>query len=98
MKDVTEYSREAWGYFVQAGLMLTDHLEIAGRYGQMKALGKTDPKLEQLIAQSGHEATGGLNYYFNQHFLKVQADFGVRYGKWSDPRDHVARVQLDAMF
>jgi len=78
--------------------MLTDHIEFAGRWGQFKALGKTDPKLEQLIAQSGHELTFGLNYYFNQHFFKIQADAGLRWGKWSDPRDHVARLQIDAMF
>lgn len=97
-EQVTEWAREAWGYLVQSGMMLTDHLEIAGRWGQFKALGRTDPKLEQLIAQSGHELTFGVNYYFNHHFFKIQADAGVRWGKWSDPRDHVARLQIDAMF
>jgi hypothetical protein len=96
--DLTEWSRESWGYLVQAGMMLTDHVEVAGRWGQFKALGKTDPDLEKLIAQAGHEATFGVNYYFNHHFFKIQADAGVRWGKWSDPRDHVARLQIDAMF
>jgi hypothetical protein len=99
MKEtVTEWSREGWGYLVQSGLMLTDHVEVAGRWGQFKALGKTDPALEKLISQSGHELTFGANYYFNHHFFKIQADAGLRWGKWGDPRDHVARVQVDAMF
>ena len=97
-EQVTEWAREAWGYLVQSGYMLTDHVEVAGRWGQFEALGKTDPKLEQLIAQSGHELTFGLNYYVNHHLFKFQADAGMRWGKWSDPRDHVARVQIDAMF
>jgi hypothetical protein len=97
-EEVTEWAREAWGYLVQSGYMLTDHLEVAGRWGHFKALGKTDPKLEQLIAQAGHEATFGVNYYVNHHFFKIQADAGIRWGKWSDPRDHVARLQIDAMF
>lgn len=97
-KPVTEYSREGWGYFVQSGMMLTDHIELAGRYGRLKALGKTDPKLEQLISQAGHELTFGLNYYINGHMFKVQADAGLRWGKWGDPRDHVARLQVDATF
>jgi hypothetical protein len=97
-EEVTEWAREAWGYLVQSGYMLTDHVEVAGRWGQFKALGKTDPKLEQLIAQAGHELTFGVNYYVNHHFFKIQADAGIRWGKWSDPRDHVARLQIDAMF
>ena len=97
-EEVTEWSREAWGYLVQSGYMLTDHIEVAGRWGHFKALGATDPKLEQLIAQAGHELTFGVNYYVNHHFFKFQADAGIRWGKWSEPRDHVARLQFDATF
>ena len=95
---ITEWAREAWGYLVQSGMMLTDKLEVAGRWGHFRALGRTDPKLEQLIAQAGHELTFGANYYFNHHYFKLQADAGLRWGNWSDLRDHVVRLQLDATF
>jgi hypothetical protein len=97
-KAVTEYSRSAWGYLAQLGVMVSSQVELAGRWGHMSTLGKTDPKLEQLIAQSGHEATLGANWYINGHFFKLQADAGLRFGKWDNPREYVGRLQLDASF
>jgi len=95
---LTERSQSGWGYLLQSGMMLTDQIEIAGRWGHMSAFANTDAALKTLVAERGHEATFGSNYYLNGHYFKFQLDFGLRWGRWSDAKEYVARLQLDASF
>ena len=96
-KPVIEHTRSGWGYFAQAGVMLTDHLEVVGRWDELRARSGTEPKLVSLVAAQGKQATGGVNYYAHGHALKFQAD----YTQAIDPEGstmRMARLQLDASF
>lgn len=89
-----EDPRNGIGWFLQGGFLVPRlPLEIAGRYGQVRALGvRTSlPNLD--------EAGGGLSYYFAHHPLKLQLDY---FHTWEDavlPRgsDRV-RLQLQTAF
>ncbi|RYE94798.1 MAG: porin [Myxococcales bacterium] len=96
-KPTTEWTRSGWGYFVQAGVMLTDHLEVVGRWDELRARPGTDPALATLVAQQGRQAVGGANYYVHGHALKVQADYTQATGSAGTPH-RLARLQLDASF
>lgn len=94
--ELTEWSRSGWGWLVQAGMMLTGRVEVAGRLSRLRALGETDPALVALARDQGREAGVGLNLYFNGHLLKLQADWAMRFGAAAPT--HLARLQLDATF
>ena len=94
--EVTEWSRSGWGYFTQAGYMITNYLEIAARWGEIKAIGDTDPALIKQVNDAGRELGGGLNLYLNGHRFKVQADYFHLFGDDVDGKD-VARLQLNVM-
>lgn len=98
-KPVTEHTRSGWGYFAQAGVMLTDHLEVVGRWDVLRARAGTDPALVATVAAQGKQAIGGVNYYVHGHALKVQADYTqtIDPGKAASPA-RMARLQLDASF
>jgi phosphate-selective porin OprO and OprP len=64
-----EYSRSAVGGFVQASMMLTEKLQVAGRVSDLRPLPPTDP---ELLHQ--RELGGGASWYFDGHLLKLQAD------------------------
>ena len=68
--SVTEYSRSGWGWFAQAGYYFTPWLELAGRFGDLRPLGNTDPAFKRTI-----EAGGTVNLMFLKHDLKLQTDF-----------------------
>src|SRR5262249_45032183 len=73
---VTEYSRNGWGWFTVAGMMLTDHLEVASRIGALYQIGRpaglvaTAPYQAEGFVQAQfadvrnlREAVAGLSYY-----------------------------------
>ncbi len=93
-----EWSRSGWGYLFDVGMMLTDQLEVAGRWSQLYALNGTDPSMVDFVRQQGHELGGGLNFYLNGHYLKIQTDYFYLFGDTFSDGRHVARVQLDATF
>lgn len=93
---VREWSRSGWGYIAQAGYMVTDKVEISGRWDQLFALGPTDPALQRTAQEQGNEAGVGVNYYLNGHLLKLQADYTIRFGTVAPV--HLARAQVDASF
>ncbi|WP_437955557.1 porin [Sorangium sp. So ce119] len=95
---VQEWTRSGYGYFAQAGYLLTDHLEVAARWDQIFAERGTDPKLVDLVAAQGKQVGGGLNYYLNGYALKVQGDYFYIFGEDASEGRHVARLQLDASF
>jgi phosphate-selective porin OprO and OprP len=67
---ITEYARSAWGYMFQAGFMVSEHLEPALRYGEVRPVGTSNPELVR-----DREIGGALSYYFHKHDLKVQLDY-----------------------
>ncbi len=58
------------GATAQIGWLFGDHFEIAGRYSFTDVNTAREDRNIQ-------EWRGGLNYYFNKHFWKLQADYGV---------------------
>lgn len=86
--NLTEYSRNGWGWWTVAGMMLTSHLEIASRVGAIYQIERpaglvaTAPYLPVGAAQLEvanfrdlREAVGGLSYYFEGHAFKLQGDY-----------------------
>lgn len=84
-------TRGAWGWFFQAGYMITDLVEVVGRVGELRPIS---------ISAVSHvyEAGGGLNVYVHRHDVKVQADY---FHLWdvhpSDSTDE-ARLQVQLAF
>jgi phosphate-selective porin OprO and OprP len=95
MQPVTERSRSGYGYFAQAGQMVTSKLEIAVRG---EKLWGTDRALKQVAKLTGRQVGGGLNLYLNGHSFKLQTDYFYVFGDDFSKGGHVARLQLDASF
>ncbi len=64
------------GAVVQGGAMLSEHLELAGRWTRLWPRGSADQTAVQspLQAQAGHELGAGLNWYLLGHKRKLQLD------------------------
>lgn len=93
-----EWSRSGGGYVLQAGLMLTQKLEVAGRWDELFAFGNTAPAFTKLARQQGREAGGGLNLYLNGHLFKLQGDYALRFGDGSAAATQLVRLLVDASF
>jgi len=100
-----EYSQSGWGWFAQAGYMLTDAFEVAGRYSQIESLKGTDPDFDMEVHGDGedehgigHEVIGGLSWYAAGHLLKLQADYGYLFGDDTGNGTHEVRVQGQLQF
>lgn len=97
---LTEYTHSGRGWILQASYVFDPPIEVVGRLSRSYAFPGTDPRFIEEIDNLGQEVGAGLNYYFNFHWLKVQADWIARM-----PRDfnferalHVVHVQVDATF
>jgi hypothetical protein len=98
-EELQEFSREGYGYFVQAGQMVSDKLELTARWDDLYAKKGTDPALVSLAQTQGRQAGAGINYYFNKHYLKLQTDYFAIFGtENTDNIRHSFRVQMDASF
>jgi hypothetical protein len=95
MQPLTERSRSGYGFFAQAGQMLTSKLEVVVRG---EKLWGTDHALKDLAKASGRQVGGGLNLYLNGHLFKIQSDYFYVFGDDFGKGSHVARLQLDASF
>jgi hypothetical protein len=93
-----EYSRSGWGYFVQAGFMVSRLVEVTARWDQLFALRGTDPTLVSLVSTQGRQLGGGLNVYLEGHIVKLQADYFYVWGYATTAGRHQARVALDVSF
>ncbi|HUG54164.1 MAG TPA: porin [Vicinamibacteria bacterium] len=82
------------GWFVQAGYLLDEarHWEVAGRYGTF------DDPTSRRSGDDQREIRGGLNYYYNRHALKVQADFGQLESRASGRKNRELRIQTQFLF
>jgi phosphate-selective porin OprO and OprP len=81
------------GWYAQAGYLLgaKRQWEVVGRYGD---LDPTDAK----DGDNQTEIRGGLNYYYNRHALKVQADFGQLKNKANGQKNAELRLQTQLQF
>jgi hypothetical protein len=84
-----ERSRNAWGWLAQAGVMITDEVEVAGRYAQQYAMSNSPQGLDRT------EFGGGASYYFYGHPFKLQADY-MRVLEAADY--HQVRLQVQLSF
>jgi hypothetical protein len=94
---VREYSRSAWGYLVQAGVMVHPNVEVAARWDQLRFL-SGDPALATLVQTQGREVGAGVNVYLNGHLAKAQLDWAMRFGAPGAPLTHSWRLVIDATF
>jgi hypothetical protein len=93
---VTESSRSALGYFVQAGYMFTEHLEASARWSDLRPISDVmgnDPTL-----RTSRELGGALSWYLQGHALKLQADYFYLFGDAFAQGRHQARLQMQASF
>lgn len=85
---LTEYSRNGWGWWTVAGMMLSSHLEVASRVGAIYQIDRPAglvatapylpvgaPQFEVADFRDLREAVGGFSYYFVGHAIKLQADY-----------------------
>jgi hypothetical protein len=94
---LTEWSRSSWGYFAQVAYMLTSIFEVAVRWGEVRTIGETDPKLVTFVAEQGRELGGGLSAYLNGHRFKVQLDYFYLFGDEFSEGRHQTRLQLNVL-
>jgi hypothetical protein len=92
-QTITEYSRSGGGFFLQLSQMLTEHLQIAGRYSHLAPLKQTDPGF-----RSQNELGGSTSWYFKEHALKLQADYFYLFGSDPEIGRHQLRVQGQLYF
>ncbi|AKJ05857.1 phosphate-selective porin O/P [Archangium gephyra] len=95
---IREFSRSGWGYFLQAGLMVSPLVEVAARWDHLFAFAGTDPALVTQVNTQGRQVGGGLNVYLNGHAFKLQTDYFYIFGHDRSAGRHIARLQLDASF
>lgn len=81
------------GYYGQAGFFLNKgrNWEVVGRYGSF------DPT-DLVSGNDQKEIGGGLNYFYNRHNLKVQADFRQLENKANGQKNKEARLQTQLIF
>ncbi|MDI1482124.1 porin [Polyangium sp. y55x31] len=96
----TEYTRSGQGTVFQASYVFDPPIEVVARFSRLYAFGGTDPKLVSEVQSRGQEIGVGLNYYFNKHKAKLQADWIARMPHDFDfeKANHVAHLQLDVTF
>jgi phosphate-selective porin OprO/OprP len=99
----TPIARSAAGAMLQAGVLLTDHLELVGRGGVLVPLDATrwsGPDNDVSLTKRGTEWEGllGSNFYFSgTHDVKLGLEAGVVAGDDERP-DVVARSQFQIAF
>lgn len=90
---LTIASRSGWGGYVQAGRMVSERIEVTGRFGRILPRRGTDPSL----VPAG-ELGGGVSFYPRRQDLKLQADY-FRLGAADDESDgRQLRIQLQLFF
>lgn len=85
---IVETARVGYGAFGQAGYLFNDHLELVGRFGEIRP---TRNGASALRRQG--EIGGGLNWYFQKHDFKIQLDYFWLYQGDFDQGRHQVRVQ-----
>lgn len=96
----SEPTRSAHGWIVQTSYVFDPPLELVARVARTLPFAGTDPTFIENMARRGQELALGVNYYFNGHKMKLQADWVARMPPPFDfdAADHVVHLQLDATF
>jgi len=97
-QPVVEYTRSGHGWILQASYVFPEPIEVVGRVSRQYAFKDTDPKYIDEVKTTGQELAAGVNYYFNGHRLKVQADWIGRFTPSFERPDHALHAQVDATF
>lgn len=84
-----EFSRSGYGWYAQAGEMLTKKLMVGERFGQLVPFEGTDPEFTE-----EQELGGGLTYFLHGHALKTSADWFYLFGEEMAGGEHQARLEL----
>ena len=86
---------DADGYYIQAGYqILPKQLEVAARYS---AIESTDAAAYTKFEKN--ETTLGVNYYFDKHNLKVQADYSmIEDDRSANSDENLFRLQAQVIF
>jgi hypothetical protein len=86
------------GLTAQLGWLFGDHFEVAGRYSATDLNTDRDDR-------NFEEWRGGLSYYINKHFWKIQADYGETKNEGANgsdgsppARNKDFRIQAQLMF
>ncbi len=97
---VTEYTRSGQGWVAQTSYVFDPPIELVARLSGMYALGATDPAFVADLEKRGQEVAGGVNYYFNGHRMKLQADWIALMPYDFDFRraEHIVHLLLDVTF
>jgi phosphate-selective porin OprO and OprP len=90
-EEIIEHSRSGWGWFAQGGYQFPFFLELSTRYGELYPLGPTAIELRR-------ELGPGISYYFQEHALKLQADYFYLFGPDIQEGRHEARIQMQLFF
>lgn len=95
-----EYTRSGWGFVSQPSYMLSDRVELAGRYARIGAFDGTDPAFVADAEARTNEVALGASVYLNGHRFKVQGGVGTFFSDdlSTGPRDVTGTVLVDAMF
>jgi hypothetical protein len=92
---VQEWTRSGYGYLAQAGMMLTDVVEVSARWEELFAVAGTDPAFKTLAARQGRQVGGRVSIYLNGHALKIQTDYFHTFGRDPGGTVDMVRTQLD---
>lgn len=90
---VREYARPGWGWFVQSGYMLSEHFEIAGRYGDLHPLEPDIPTFRRT-----REVGAAFSWYSRRHDFKLQSDWFTLIQEGAPGAQQQARVQMQLFF
>ena len=93
-----EPTRSAHGWVAQASYTFDPPFEVVARLSRLYPLAGTAPAFVTELSRRGQEAGVGLNYYFNGHRFKLQADWIALMTPALQDADHAAHLQLDATF
>ena len=97
---LTEATRSGYGWITQASYIFDPPVELVARLARIHARSGTDPLLLTEAETRGQEVGAGVNYYFNGHWMKLQADWiaHMASGFEFSQADHVTHLQLDVTF
>jgi Phosphate-selective porin O and P len=97
---LTEYTRSGRGWVLQGSYAFRRPLELVGRFSRLYAATGTDLALVKDISGRPYEMGAGINYYFNEHRFKLQADWIARTSFDFDfaKANQVVHLQADATF
>lgn len=96
----SEFTRSGAGWVLQTSYVFDPPLEVVARLSRLYAQSTLDPVFNSNVAARGSEVGAALNYYFNGHRMKIQADWLAFTSADLDLRaaDHVTHLLLDTTF